>query len=128
LAMEMKVEDDGAVGPSWLGCYKHQTASPRPTANTTHATRVSLAPAYDTRAGARNKCACIFLVMIYPQQWNWICPLVSKVINAHVRANMRGVVISAASSNHKNTADALWGSLDTDWGSKSRCLSMEVNK
>ena len=27
LAMEMEVGDDGAAGPSWLGYYKHQTAS-----------------------------------------------------------------------------------------------------
>jgi len=35
--MEMEVEDDDAVGLSWLGYnrYKHQTASP--TANITHA-------------------------------------------------------------------------------------------
>jgi len=47
--MEMEVGDDGAAGPSWLGYYKHKTASPKPTANVTRASRVSLAPAYDTR-------------------------------------------------------------------------------
>jgi len=31
--MEMEVGDSSAAGPSWLGYYKHQTASPRTTAN-----------------------------------------------------------------------------------------------
>ena len=50
--MEMEVGDDGATGPSRLGYYKHQTASPRPAANVTHATRASPAPvpAYDASA------------------------------------------------------------------------------
>ena len=39
--------DDAAAGPSWLGYYKHQTASPRPTANITRATCASPAPTYD---------------------------------------------------------------------------------
>jgi len=47
LAMEMEVGDDGTAGPLWLGYYKHQTASPRPTGNITHATYASPAPAYD---------------------------------------------------------------------------------
>jgi len=47
LAMEMEVGDDRAAGPSRLGYYKHQRASP--TANVTRATRASLAPAYDAR-------------------------------------------------------------------------------
>jgi len=46
----MEVGDDGAAGPSRLGYYKHQTASPRPTANVTRAMRVSLAPTYDVLA------------------------------------------------------------------------------
>ena len=44
--MEMEVGD--AAGPLRLGYYKHQTASL--TANVTHATRASPAPAYDARA------------------------------------------------------------------------------
>ena len=46
--MEMEVGDDGAAGPSQLGYYKHQTASP--TANVTRAMRASPAPAYDAHA------------------------------------------------------------------------------
>ena len=46
--MEMKVGDDVAVGLSWLGHYKHQTAYP--TAEVTCAMRASPAPAYDARA------------------------------------------------------------------------------
>jgi len=41
-AHTMEVGDDGTVGPSRLGYYKHQTAFP-----TTCATRASPAPAYD---------------------------------------------------------------------------------
>jgi len=41
--MEMEVGDDGTAGPSQLGYYKHQTASP-----TANVTRVALA--YDARA------------------------------------------------------------------------------
>jgi len=37
----------GAAGPSWLGYYKHQTASP--TANATRAMHASRAPTYRTR-------------------------------------------------------------------------------
>ena len=48
--MEMEVGDDAAAGPSWLGYYKHKTASPRPTANITRATCASPAPAYDIHA------------------------------------------------------------------------------
>ena len=48
--MEMEVGDDGVAGPSWLGYYKHQAASPRPTANITRATYASPSPAYDTHA------------------------------------------------------------------------------
>ena len=47
-AMEMEAGVDGTAGPSWLGYYKHQTASP--TANVTRATHASSAPAYMTRA------------------------------------------------------------------------------
>ena len=66
-AMEMEVRDDGMLGPSWLGYYKHQTASP--TANVTRGTRASPAPAYSIRAhslhtSARQSCACIFLVIL----------------------------------------------------------------
>ena len=49
LAMELDVGDDGTAGPLWLGYYKHQTASPDPTANVTRATYASLAPAYDAQ-------------------------------------------------------------------------------
>ena len=45
----MEVGDDGAVGTSWLGYYKHQTASPRPTVNATRAMRASLATTHDAR-------------------------------------------------------------------------------
>ena len=45
LAMEMEVGDDNMVGPSRLGYYK----TPNYTANVTHATRASPAPAYDAR-------------------------------------------------------------------------------
>ena len=61
----MEVGDDGAMGPSRLGYYKHKTASP--TANVTRAMHASPAPAYDARAhslrtGARQRCACVFIV------------------------------------------------------------------
>ena len=42
------MEVGGTAGPSRLGYYKRQTASP--TANITRATHASLAPAYDARA------------------------------------------------------------------------------
>ena len=44
----MEVGDDGAAGPSWLGYYEHQTASP--TTNVTRATCASPAPTYYARA------------------------------------------------------------------------------
>ena len=50
LAMEMEVEDDSEAGPLWLGYYKHQTASSRPTGNITRAMYASPAPAYDAHA------------------------------------------------------------------------------
>ena len=45
--MEMEVGDDRAAGHRGLDTYKHQTASPRPTANMTRATYALPAPAYD---------------------------------------------------------------------------------
>ena len=51
--MEMEVGDDGAAGPSQLGYYKHQTASP--TANVTRATCASPAPVHVVCALAQVK-------------------------------------------------------------------------
>ena len=48
LAMEMEVGDGVTAGPSQLGYYTHQTASP--TAKVTRATRASPAPTYITHA------------------------------------------------------------------------------
>jgi len=95
--MKMELGDDGAMGPLWLGYYKHQTASfsySTSAANVTRAMRASPAPAYDARVhslrtGARQRCACVFLVFkhesyhsveSWPQhqgggrQWNRILP------------------------------------------------------
>ena len=62
--MEMEVGDDGAAGPSWLGYYKHQTASCK--CNTCHArlTCTRIWHAHSLRTGARQRCACVFLVVI----------------------------------------------------------------
>ena len=61
----MEVGDDSTAGPSQLGYYKHQTASP--TVNVTRATRTSPVPTYITsvhslRTSVRQRCACVFLV------------------------------------------------------------------
>jgi len=47
LAMEMEVRDFSAVGPSWLGYYKYQTAS------------------HSLRTSVRQKCTCVFLVKCF---------------------------------------------------------------
>jgi len=64
----MEVRDDGTGGPTQLGYYK-QLLLPSPTANVTRATHASPAPTYinDARVhslhtGARQRCACVFLV------------------------------------------------------------------
>jgi len=62
LAIETKVGDDGAAGPSRLGYYKHQTASfSYSKRNMCHA-RLTCTRMYDTRTGARQRRACVFLV------------------------------------------------------------------
>ena len=70
LAVEMEVRDDGTGGPTQLGYYK-QLLLPSPTANVhvTRATHASPAPTYiydarvhSLRTGARQGCACVFLV------------------------------------------------------------------
>ena len=61
-SLAMEVGDDGAAGPLRLGYYKQQTAS---TANVTRATRASayMTHTYSLHTGARQRCACVFLVM-----------------------------------------------------------------
>jgi len=69
LAMELEVGDNGTAGPSRLGYYKHQTASPlfSYSKHNTCCTRIWCTCVHSLciSTSARQRCACVFLVCMY---------------------------------------------------------------